>query len=53
MSIVSKFRTASAKRAAYNRTVAEIEAMPFEVAIDLGIFREDARQIASRAVYGR
>jgi uncharacterized protein YjiS (DUF1127 family) len=37
----------------YRRTVAEIEAMPLDVALDLDICREDARKIAARAVYGR
>jgi hypothetical protein len=32
--------------------VAEIEAMSLDVALDLGIFREDAAKIASGAVYG-
>jgi uncharacterized protein YjiS (DUF1127 family) len=41
------------KRAAYNRTVDEISRMPLDVALDLGIFREDAHKIALQAVYGR
>ena len=49
---VSQILDAAQKRIAYNRTVAEIEAMPLDVALDLGIFREDAHQIAARAVYG-
>jgi len=52
MSILNKFRNAREKRAAYYRTVAEIEAMSTETAIDLGIFREDARRIAQQAIYG-
>jgi uncharacterized protein YjiS (DUF1127 family) len=36
----------------YRRTVAEIEAMPLDVALDLEIWREDARRIARHAVYG-
>lgn len=40
------------KRAAYLRTVAEINAMSLEVAIDLDIYKPDARKIAGRAVYG-
>lgn len=36
----------------YRRTVAEIERMPLDVALDLDIFREDARLIARRVVYG-
>jgi uncharacterized protein YjiS (DUF1127 family) len=53
MTMFATLRTAVAKRAAYARTVREIEAMPLDVALDLGIFREDAARIASRAVYGR
>jgi len=51
--IMTPLRTAAEKRAAYNRTVAEISGMPLDVALDLGIFREDARLIARNAVYGR
>ncbi|NKX44594.1 hypothetical protein [Roseicyclus persicicus] len=52
-SILSRLRSAAAKRAAYHQTVREISAMPLDVALDLGIFREDAEQIAWRHVYGR
>jgi uncharacterized protein YjiS (DUF1127 family) len=38
--------------AKYRRTVAEIERMPLDVALDLDIWREDAHRIARRAVYG-
>ena len=41
------------KRAAYNRTVREIKNMPLDVALDLGIYRDDAEKIAHQAVYGR
>lgn len=50
--IVSQILDAAQKRIAYARTVAEIEAMPLDVALDLGIFREDAPKIAAKAVYG-
>jgi len=50
---MTRIRSAAAKRAAYNRTVDEISRMPLDVALDLGIFREDAEQIAYKAVYGR
>lgn len=53
MSIVTKFREARAKRAAYVRTFNEIQSMSVETALDLGIFREDARRIAHETVYGR
>lgn len=52
MSIMTKVRSAAQKRADYNRTVSEIRSMPLNVAIDLGIFREDAERIAHKAVYG-
>jgi uncharacterized protein YjiS (DUF1127 family) len=52
-SIMTHLRTAAVKRAAYNRTVDEISRMPLDVALDLGIFREDAHQIARKADYGR
>lgn len=51
--IMTRLRTAAAKRAAYNRTVREISSLPREVAWDLGIFREDAERIAWKHVYGR
>jgi hypothetical protein len=50
---VAHLRTAAAKRAAYNTDRREISRMPLDVALDLGIFREDARKIAHQAVYGR
>ncbi len=52
-SIFTHLRIAAAKRAAYNRTVAEIAAMDTRLAVeDLGIFPGDASRIAKRAVYG-
>ncbi|MCR9069214.1 MAG: hypothetical protein NXH79_10250 [Rhodobacteraceae bacterium] len=51
--LMTRLKTAAAKRAAYRRTVDEISRMPLDVALDLGLFREDARKIAYRAVYGR
>jgi uncharacterized protein YjiS (DUF1127 family) len=50
--IISTLKTAARKRAAYNRTVAELEALPLDVALDLDIHRGDARAIARRAIYG-
>jgi uncharacterized protein YjiS (DUF1127 family) len=52
MTVISRLKSAAAKRAAYKRTVAELEAMPLDVALDLDLFREDARRIARHAVYG-
>lgn len=51
--IMTRLRTVAARRAAYHQTVREISSMPLDVALDLGIFREDASRIAQRAVYGR
>ena len=52
MSIFSRIRAVQAKRAAYVRTVAEIEALSREGALDTGIDPLDARRIARKAVYG-
>ncbi len=51
-SLFAKLKTAAQKRAAYNRTVFEIEQMPLDTALDLDIHRGDAHRIAHRAVYG-
>lgn len=51
--VFNQIRTAAAKRAAYNRTVAEISAVDARLAIeDLGFYPGDAHEIAHRAVYG-
>ncbi|WP_172295622.1 hypothetical protein [Pseudoruegeria sp. HB172150] len=52
MTFFEKVRATREKRKLYNRTVAEIESLPRDVALDLGIFPEDARRIAREAVYG-
>ena len=52
MSFISTLKTAAQRRAAYSRTVAELENLPLDVALDLDIHRGDARRIAHRAVYG-
>ncbi len=48
----SRLSARLAQRARYNRTVAELKAMPLEVALDLDIYPGDAEKIAHRAVYG-
>lgn len=53
MTLFDQIAEIARKRARYNRTVFEIQSMPLDVALDLGIFREDAEKIARRAVYGR
>ena len=52
MTVIAQLKSAAARRAAYLRTVHEIETMPLDVALDLDIHREDARRIARTAVYG-
>lgn len=52
MNIINQIRTAFAKRNEYNRTVYEISHLSREMALDLGIFREDAQKIAHSHVYG-
>ena len=46
------YRAEAAKHAAYRRTRDEIASLPRSVAIDLGIFPEDADRIAREAVWG-
>lgn len=51
---ISNLRDAAQKRAAYNRTVAELSAVDVRLAVeDLGFFPGDAPAMAKRAVYGR
>jgi len=52
MTVLNRIRTTVAKRVAYSRIKHELETMPLETAIDLGMFREDAAKVASKAVYG-
>lgn len=51
MTAFESIREALAKRALYNRTVRELQALPNDIAIeDLGIY--DPKAIAKTAVYG-
>lgn len=50
--LTEKLRRALRNRAAYRQTVAELRAMPLDVALDLDVDRTDAERIAARAVYG-
>ena len=50
--LIATYRANAAKRALYRRTRDEIAQMPRAVALDLGIFPEDAERIAHRAVWG-
>ena len=52
MTVLNTVRTAIEKRVAYTRLKNELSNMSVETAIDLGMFREDASKIASKAVYG-
>lgn len=52
MTVLNTVRTAVQKRAIYLRTKHELQNMPQETAIDLGLFKEDAGKNAYRAVYG-
>lgn len=52
MNVLLSVRTAVQKRVAFNRLKHELATMPQETAIDLGMFREDAGKIASKAIYG-
>ncbi len=51
--LLNTIQTRLRKRAAYARTVAELRAMPLDVAIDLDIYPPDAEKLAAKAVYGR
>ncbi len=50
--LLNKIRAESAKRALYRVTRDEIARMPRAIALDLGIFPEDADQMARQAVWG-
>ena len=52
MSILNTVRTSVQKRVAYSRLKRELRAMPLDVALDLGLFREDAKKTARTAIYG-
>ena len=53
MTMFTTLRTALAKRAAYNRLRHELASMPRDVALDLGMFPEDAEKVAAKAIYGQ
>jgi uncharacterized protein YjiS (DUF1127 family) len=52
LNMIAQFRAAAEKRALYRRTRDEIAGMPRRVALDLGIFPEDAAMMARKAVWG-
>ena len=53
MKFLQTLKTAAANRALYKRTRDEIARLPRDVALDIGIFPEDAHRIAWAAVYAK
>ncbi len=53
MKLIDTLKAAASTRALYKRTRDEIARLPRDVALDLGIFPEDADRIAWVAVYGK
>ncbi len=51
--IVASLREAARKRAEYRETVAALQSLPLDIALDLDIHHSDAERIARDAVYGR
>jgi hypothetical protein len=51
-SFIARVRDEATKRALYRSTRDEIAMLPRSIAIDLGIFPEDADRIAREAVWG-
>ena len=49
---LATYRAHAAQRAQYRRIRDEIASLPREVAIDLGIFPQDAERMAYEAVWG-
>jgi hypothetical protein len=50
--LIARLRVEAEKRAKFRHIRDEIAAMPRDVAIDLGIFPEDAARLAHKAVWG-
>ena len=50
--VIASYRANAAKRAQYRRTRDEIASLPRQVALDLGIFPEDAARLAHESVWG-
>ena len=53
MKLIDTLKTAAANHALYKRTRDEIARLPRDMALDIGIFPEDAHRIAWAAVYGK
>ena len=52
LTLIERLKTAARNRARYAATRNEIERLPLNVALDLGIYPGDAAAIARRAVWG-
>lgn len=52
MELFTSLRRSVEKRAAYNRTLRELRAMPLETALDVDLDPANAERIARQAVYG-
>ena len=52
LNLFTTYRQNAAKRALYRLTRDEIAGMPRSVALDVGMFPEDAERIARKAVWG-
>jgi uncharacterized protein YjiS (DUF1127 family) len=52
LTLIDTLRTALRNHARYVETRREIERMPLDVALDLGLSRADAHGIARKAVWG-
>ena len=50
--IIARIREAARKRAEYRETVAALQNLPLDTALDLDIYPRDADKIARQAVYG-
>ncbi len=50
--LIARIRAEAAKRATYRTIRDEIARLPRAIAIDIGIFPEDAERIAYKAVWG-
>lgn len=53
MGIFETIRDRARKRAAYNRTLAELSRLPRDIRLDLDIYEGDDRRLAHEAVYGK
>ena len=50
--MIATYRANAAKRAQYRQIRDEIAALPRHMALDIGIYPEDAGRIAAQAVWG-